>query len=82
MQQINIHEAKTNLSALVKEAASGKPFVIAVYGKPMVKVVPLYREAPLPRIGFMKDQITIPENFDHLNENEIAALFDGAGDVQ
>lgn len=41
MQTINIHEAKTHLSRLVEDAASGNPFIIAKAGKPMVKVIPL-----------------------------------------
>ena len=41
MQTINIHQAKTQLSRLVEQAARGEPFVIAKAGKPLVKVVPL-----------------------------------------
>ena len=41
MKSVNIHEAKTNLSKLVAEAAKGEPFVISKAGKPLVKVVPL-----------------------------------------
>ena len=78
MEQISIHTAKTNLSALVKAAAVGKSFAIAVYGKPLVKVVPFHDVDPLPRIGFMKGQVQIPENFDHLNEDEIVGLFSDA----
>ena len=44
MRQINIHEAKTNLSRLVDEAVKGEPFVIAKAGKPMVKVIPVSLE--------------------------------------
>ncbi len=40
MRTVNIHEAKTHLSRLVREAAQGKPFVIARAGKPLVKVIP------------------------------------------
>ena len=38
MQTVNIHEAKTNLSRLVEQAAKGSPFIIAKAGKPMVKI--------------------------------------------
>lgn len=44
MRQVNIHDAKTNLSRLVDEAVKGEPFVIAKAGKPMVKVVALSPE--------------------------------------
>jgi prevent-host-death family protein len=44
MRQINIHDAKTNLSRLIEEAVNGEPFVIAKAGKPMVKVIALSLE--------------------------------------
>ena len=34
MRTVNMHEAKTHLSRLVKAAADGEPFVIARAGKP------------------------------------------------
>ena len=41
MRVVNMHEAKTHLSRLVKAAAEGEPFVIARAGEPLVKVVAL-----------------------------------------
>jgi len=38
MKVINMHDAKTQLSKLVREASSGEPFLIAKAGKPIVKV--------------------------------------------
>ena len=43
MRVVNMHEAKTHLSRLVKAAAEGEPFAIARAGKPLVKVVALGR---------------------------------------
>lgn len=78
MQTINIHEAKTHLSRLVEQAAEGTSFVIAKAGKPMVKVVPL--DAPeagqLKRLGFMKGQIVVPDDFDRMGSDEIKKLFE------
>lgn len=80
MQTVNIHEAKTNLSRLVDQAAKGEPFVIAKAGKPLVKVVPL--NAPeagqMKRLGFMSGQITVPDDFDRMESAAIEKLFDGA----
>jgi prevent-host-death family protein len=78
MRTINIHEAKTQLSRLVEEAAKGEPFVIAKAGKPMVKVVPL--DAPvgkkMQRFGFMKDVgTTVPDDFDRMFDADIEELF-------
>jgi prevent-host-death family protein len=79
MLTINIHEAKTNLSRLVEEAAKGNVFIIAKAGKPMVKVMPL-DEADVttkPRLGFMIGEISVPDNFDTLGAEDIRMLFEG-----
>ena len=79
MKQINIHAAKTHLSRLVEEAAAGQPFVIAKAGKPLVQVIP-YEEPPEktgPRIGFLKGQISVPDDFDSMACEEIIAMFEG-----
>jgi prevent-host-death family protein len=78
MVTVNIHEAKTQLSKLVDQAAKGEPFVIAKAGKPLVKVVALDAPALPKRLGFLTGQIAVPDDFDRMGEAEIAALF-GAG---
>jgi prevent-host-death family protein len=77
METINIHEAKTHLSRLVEKAAKGEPFIIAKAGKPMVKVVPLEDEKPKRRTGFMKGQISVPQDFDTMMSAEIEEMFYG-----
>ncbi len=77
MKTINIHQAKTQLSKLVDEAYKGEPFVIAKAGKPMVKVAALHIPvgAEVKRIGFMAGQISVPDDFDRMGEEEIVRLF-------
>ncbi|MCY3773621.1 MAG: type II toxin-antitoxin system prevent-host-death family antitoxin [Gemmatimonadetes bacterium] len=81
MRTVNMHEAKTHLSRLVRDAANGEPFIIARAGKPVVKVISV--EAPDPgtgaahRIGFLDGQITVPDDFDHMGSAEIKKLFEG-----
>jgi prevent-host-death family protein len=86
MNQVNIHEAKTNLSKLVDRAVNGEPFVIAKAGKPMVWVTAYTGEGkPMlnvkQRAGFMKGMCVIPENFpesfDRMMEDEIIEMFEG-----
>ncbi|RQR60795.1 type II toxin-antitoxin system prevent-host-death family antitoxin [Burkholderia sp. Bp9002] len=80
MQIYNMHDAKTNLSRLIDEAVhAGEPFVIAKAGKPLVKVVPIDTREPAPpsRIGFMKGQIRVPDDFDSMGGDEIRKLFEG-----
>lgn len=44
MRSINIHEAKTNLSRLAEECATGEEIIVAKAGKPKMKLVPLERK--------------------------------------
>ena len=75
MRTVNMHEAKTHLSRLVKAAAEGEPFIIARAGKPVVKVVALEEPEPHSRIGFMAGQISVPDDFDSMGAREIEAMF-------
>jgi len=79
MKIVNIHEAKTQLSRLVDQAAQGESFVIAKAGKPLVKVMAL--SAPtgkqVRRLGFMAGQIAVPNDFDRMGRKEIQRLFTG-----
>lgn len=83
MKTVNMHEAKTHLSRLVAAAAAGEVFVIARAGKPLVKVIPVdggYTEAPkrtLKRFGFMEGEISAPDDFDTMLQDEIIAMFEG-----
>ncbi len=79
MKTVNIHAAKTQLSKLVEEAAKGESFVIAKAGKPMVKVVALDEtpSKPMRRLGFMKGQIKVPDDFDTMMQKEIEEMFYG-----
>ena len=75
MITVNIHEAKTQLSKLVEQAAQGEAFVIAKAGKPLVKVAGLDAPDAPKRLGFLAGEIAVPKDFDRMGEDEIAALF-------
>ena len=75
MNTVNIHEAKTQLSRLVDRAARGEAFVIAKAGKPLVKVSAVDAPVEPKRLGFLKGEIEVPDDFDRMGEQEIAALF-------
>lgn len=53
----------------------GKPFVIAKAGEPLVKVMALDAPTAPKRIGFLKGEISVPDDFDSMGEGEIATLF-------
>ena len=79
MQTVNIHEAKTQLSRLIALAGQGEPFIIAKAGKPLVKVTAISAAngTQRRRLGFMKGSMTIPEDFDQMGSDHMAALFAG-----
>ena len=81
MLTVNIHQAKTQLSKLVDQAAAGESFIIAKAGKPMVKVVPLggVEKGTAGRLGFMAGEMEIPEDFDQMGAREIEGMFAGRG---
>ena len=75
MVTVNIHEAKTHLSKLVDRAVKGETFVIAKAGKPLVKVAALDAPAAPRRLGFLSGEIAVPNDFNRMGEDKIAALF-------
>ena len=77
MKTVNIHQAKTQLSKLVDQASNGEPFVIAKAGKPMVKVMALNAPtgAQVKRLGFLAGQISVPDDFDRMGQEEIDEVF-------
>ena len=70
MKRVSIQKAKTHLLTLVDRAAKGESFVIEKGGKPLVKVAALVTNVPT-RLGFMKGEIEVPDDFDRVGEDEI-----------
>jgi prevent-host-death family protein len=77
MITINIHEAKTHLSRLIEGAVKGEPFIIAKAGKPLVKVTAIEPEPFKSRLGFMKGEYNVPDDFDTMFQAEIEDMFYG-----
>lgn len=74
--QVNIQEAETNLSSLVRLVETGQEdfIIIARDGKPVVKMV-RYNDAPVGRrLGAAKGRLKSPEDLDKCND-EIAEMF-------
>jgi prevent-host-death family protein len=62
--KINIHQAKTHLSRLIEDVASGNEVLIAKGGRPMARLVPLGRDDTPRRPGLLKGKLKISEDFD------------------
>ena len=64
MYQVNIHEAKTNLSKLIKKVVNGEEVIIAKGNKPIVKMVSIEENRPKRKLGSGKGRIKIADDFD------------------
>lgn len=79
MRTYNMHEAKTHLSRLVRDAVEGEPFIIARAGKPLVKVTAVEddEDGATRRLGFLAGHVTLPPDFDRMGRKQIEASFEG-----
>ena len=77
-KQVNLYEAKTQLSQLVKEAAAGATIIIAKGGEPMAQLLPLGRAGkPIRKPGLWAGQGWIADDFDAPLPADVEALFEG-----
>ena len=74
---INIHAAKTHLSRLVEQAAADREIIIAKAGKPLARLVPLALPVPTKKLGLLKGQFKVPDNFNAPLDAATLALFEG-----
>jgi len=73
MKQVNIHEAKTHLSKLIAE---GKEVVIARYGSPVARLIPIRANSEPRKPGSAKGKFEVPDAFFKPLPNEILDGFD------
>lgn len=74
MSQVNIHEAKTQLSKLIERAARGEEVIIARSGKPVARLTAIPTVAQGRCFGVMKGKATVGEAFfESLPEEELAS---------
>ena len=72
--QVNMHEAKSNLSALAEKARQGETVVIAKAGKPYVDLLPHKDNRIQRQPGRFKGQIQLAADFDRTPESLIEAF--------
>jgi prevent-host-death family protein len=74
--QVNIHEAKTNLSKLVKQVENGEEVVLARGGKPVARLVRLEPRLPPRELGLCKGEFVVPDDFnDPLSDEELELFY-------
>jgi prevent-host-death family protein len=76
--RVNVHEAKTHLSRLLDRAAAGEEIVIARYGRPVARLVPLDVSPQPRRLGLFSGQIRPRDDFDELPSDLLDAFEGGA----
>jgi len=77
MKQVNIHQAKTNLSKLVERAEAGEEIVIARAGKPAAKLAPLAEARVGRRLGLLDGKFKIPDDFNSPLPDSVIHAFEG-----
>jgi prevent-host-death family protein len=77
MAIINIHEAKTHFSSLLKKVRAGKEMVIAKAGKPVAKLVPIKSVKVVRKPGLLKGKIKIASDFDAPLPARLRGAFEG-----
>ncbi len=76
MRQVNVHEAKTQLSRLLEEVEAGERIVIARAGQPVATLVPYRVAVRRRRLGLFAGQAQMHPDFDELPADLAAALAD------
>jgi prevent-host-death family protein len=71
---VTVHQAKTQLSRLLKRAEAGDEVVIARADKPVARLVPIASSRNTRGFGMWKGKFDVPDSFfDPLPEEELRA---------
>ena len=76
MIEVNVHEAKTQLSKLLARVARGEEVIIARAGKPVARLVPIRRPSGRRILGADKGKVFIADDFDTVLPDDILASFE------
>jgi prevent-host-death family protein len=63
MSTVNIHEAKTHLSAILKRVESGEEILIAKSGHPIARISPLSAASGKRQPGSAKGSLIVSDSF-------------------
>ncbi len=77
MTQVNMHEAKTNLSRLVERALAGEEIVLARAGTPVVRLVPWTPGGSEQRVlGRDSGRVVMADDFDAPRPEDLQREFE------
>ncbi len=75
MHQASVHEAKTHLSRLLRQACAGEEVIITRSGRPVARLVPIEEKRPV--FGIDEGRFTVPEDFDAPLDEALLRAFEG-----
>ncbi len=75
MHQVSVHEAKTHLSRLLRQAVAGEEVVITRSGQPVARLVPI--EGSRPVFGIDEGRFVVPDDLDAPLDEELLRAFEG-----
>jgi prevent-host-death family protein len=73
--EVNVHQAKTHLSALLERAERGEEIIIARAGKAVARLIPVKRQPIL--LGVDRGRFEVPPDFDAPLPPDVLARFYG-----
>jgi prevent-host-death family protein len=76
-RQVNVYEAKTQLSKLLQQVEAGDEIVIARHGKPVARLVPLQRTTAPRQLGLLRGKIWMSPDFDEPDQELIDLMENG-----
>jgi antitoxin (DNA-binding transcriptional repressor) of toxin-antitoxin stability system len=75
--QVNMHEAKSQLSYLAERVMAGDRVIIAKAGKPYLDLMPHQVDKPNRVPGCLQGKLVVPDNFDE-SDQELIDLFENS----
>jgi prevent-host-death family protein len=79
MKWVNVYEAKTQFSQLLRRVAAGEEIVIAKGNQPVARLVPFGSDQDKRVLGTESGRIQIAADFDAPLPDDILEDFEGAG---
>ena len=76
MAIVNTHEAKTQLSRLLKRVATGEEIIIARGGRPVARLVPCETPPEARSPGSARGLFRVPDDFDAPLPDDLLELFE------
>ena len=80
MATVNIHEAKTHFSKLLRRVSAGEEIVIARAGRPVARLVPVRSAASGRNLGVYAGEVRWDGDFDEPLTSEVIDSFEGAAE--